>query len=112
MANNPGRFTHNNDAFGCENCGRPVPPRATGCRNHCPYCLVSKHVDVNPGDRANVCGGLMDAVGYELDGKKGLVLTFRCRRCQAELRNVSAREGETVPDDYDLILKIRTLPPR
>jgi predicted RNA-binding Zn-ribbon protein involved in translation (DUF1610 family) len=101
-----GRFTHNNDAFACEACGAQVPPRKGGCRNHCPYCLVSKHVDVFPGDRANPCQGLMDAVGYETDGKKGLVLLFKCRRCGEATRTVAAHEDQTAPDDYARILKL------
>lgn len=100
-----GRFTHRNETFTCEACARIVPPAPSGCRNHCPYCLTSKHVDVFPGDRENPCGSLMDAVGYELNAKKGLVLTFRCRRCAALTRNRASREGEA-PDDYDKILAL------
>jgi hypothetical protein len=100
------RFTHINESFICANCGGEVRPRAVGCRNHCPHCLTSKHVDVNPGDRANDCGGLMDAIGYELDGKKGLVLIFQCRRCRARTRNVAAHEDPDQPDDYAAILRL------
>ena len=101
------RFTHINDSFECAHCGRQVPPRARGCRNHCPYCLTSRHVDINPGDRANPCDGLMDAVGYELNAKKGIVLVFRCRRCQTTARNMAANEDSNAPDDYDLILRLK-----
>ena len=102
------RFTHNNDGFVCENCGFDVPPRAVGCRNHCPRCLASKHVDVFPGDRANTCTGLMDAVDYELDGKKGLVLMFRCRVCKGTLRTMAAHEDPKAPDDYAKILALKS----
>lgn len=105
-----GRFTHNNDAFTCEACGRAVPPRKGGCRNHCPHCLVSKHVDVFPGDRANPCQGLMDAISYELDGKKGLVLTFRCRKCQEITRTMAAHEDRAAADDYPTILALSKKP--
>ncbi len=101
------RFTHINETFVCEACGRQVPPRAGGCRNHCPFCLVSKHVDVNPGDRANDCTGLMDAIDYELSGKKGLVLVFRCRRCGAVTRNMAAHEDPAEADDYARILQLK-----
>lgn len=106
------RFTHANAGFDCEVCGRKVPPRASSCRNHCPYCLSSKHVDEFPGDRANPCQGVMDAVGYELDGKKGLVLIFRCRRCQAVTRNIAAHEDPDAPDDYARILRLVVAPVR
>jgi hypothetical protein len=51
------RFTHINESFACAACGRQVSPRTSGCRNHCPFCLVSRHVDIHPGDRANQCQG-------------------------------------------------------
>ncbi len=101
------RFTHNNDRFACENCGFEVPPRKGGCRNHCPRCLASKHVDIFPGDRANGCGGLMDAVDYDLDGKKGLILIFECRKCRQTLRTMSAYQDPLSPDDYARILALK-----
>ncbi|MCX6108974.1 MAG: RNHCP domain-containing protein [Proteobacteria bacterium] len=100
------RFTHINQAFVCAACGASVPPRSSGCRNHCPQCLVSLHVDINPGDRANPCQGLMDAIAYELSGKKGLVLVFRCRRCSQITRNVAAHEDPDGADDYARILRL------
>ena len=45
-----GRFTEIDEEFVCENCGKKVPKLGYSCRNHCPYCLHSKHVDKNPGD--------------------------------------------------------------
>ena len=53
-----------NTAFTCEHCGREVVPLTSGSyRNHCPFCLYSKHVDALPGDRMSECGGLMEPVG-------------------------------------------------
>ena len=34
--------------------------RAMNYTNHCPRCLYSKHVDINPGDRAEQCDGMME----------------------------------------------------
>lgn len=99
------RFTHINESFVCEFCHRKVAPAETGCRNHCPHCLTSKHVDINPGDRANSCQGLLQAIGYELDGKKGIVLLFKCKKCGQVTRNKAMRDGE-MPDDYDKILSL------
>ncbi len=104
------RFTVRNETFICESCGQNVPVRNKSCRNHCPFCLASKHVDINPGDRANPCGGLQQAIGYEITGNKGLVLIFRCQRCQATTRNVAAREDEETPDDFDKILELSKNP--
>lgn len=100
------KFTSLNEDFVCESCGKKVKALSAGCRNHCPFCLTSKHIDEYPGDRENTCQGLMDAVGYELSGKKGIVLVFCCRRCGAVLKNKAAIDDPAQPDDYDLILKL------
>ena len=101
-----GNFTHINEAFVCETCGQNVPPAKTGCRNHCPFCLTSKHVDINPGDRANPCQGTLVATGYELDSKKGIVLLFTCSKCGARTRNKANQNDPVCPDDYSKILAL------
>ena len=75
------KFTHKNDGFTCENCGALVPPAEGTCRNHCTVCLCSKHVDVNPGDRAANCGGIMKPVSYELKGGVPVRLINVCQKC-------------------------------
>lgn len=47
------------DTFTCKHCGRVVVPIGAGTqhRNHCPNCLVSLHLDDEPGDRTADCGG-------------------------------------------------------
>ena len=52
-----------NDIFTCKVCNREVIPEGAGTdhRNHCPNCLTSLHVDVEPGDRASDCGGLKES---------------------------------------------------
>ena len=105
-----GRFTHINESFTCEKCGKIVPQAATGCRNHCPHCLTSKHVDVFPGDRANPCQGLLEAISYDLDPKKGIVLIFRCAKCGQETRNKANRDDTLCPDNYDKILLLTRTP--
>ena len=52
-------FTVIDEEFICENCGRNVAKLGYSCRNHCPYCLSSKHVDINPGDRRRNLSGLI-----------------------------------------------------
>ena len=53
--------------FNCGHCG--FLEKGDGYTNHCSQCLWSKHVDVNPGDRAASCQGLMRPV--LVDTKKG-----------------------------------------
>ena len=50
------------DSFTCKVCGRLVVPTGAGSdhRNHCPNCLSSLHLDIEPGDREADCGGIMD----------------------------------------------------
>ena len=45
------KFTEIDEEFICENCGKTVEKLGYTCRNHCNYCLYSKHVDINPGDQ-------------------------------------------------------------
>lgn len=42
------KFIEIDEEFICENCGHKVQRLGYSCRNHCPYCLYSKHVDINP----------------------------------------------------------------
>ncbi|MDE2312421.1 MAG: RNHCP domain-containing protein [Patescibacteria group bacterium] len=86
------KFTRTKENFVCEHCGASV--LGTGYTNHCPKCLFSKHVDVNPGDRAEVCGGLMRPVGYELQ-KGQYVLIHQCEKCGVVKRNKTA-PGDSV----------------
>ena len=65
-----GNFTEIDEEFVCENCGKKVPPLGYSCRNHCPHCLHSKHVDINPGDRAENCHGVLEPIGLEINSKK------------------------------------------
>lgn len=100
------RFSKNDDGFVCENCGKTVPPLGYTSRNHCPYCLHSKHVDINPGDRLNDCGGLLVPTQALPDPKKGFIIIFKCKKCGAVLRNVAALGKTDVPDNDKLLIKL------
>ena len=58
-------FTVIDEEFVCENCGKKVTKLGYTARDHCPYCLYSKHLDINPGDRECTCHGLMKPIGIE-----------------------------------------------
>ena len=100
------RFTKNDSGFTCKNCGFEVLPLGYSSRNHCPRCLCSLHVDVNPGDRASECGGIMDPISAEPDAKKGYIIIHKCRKCGAIRRNRAANEAKVQPDDISLIIKL------
>lgn len=80
----------------CAHCGARV--EGNGYTNHCPRCFWSKHVDVEPGDRAEKCGGLMEPVGVETERGEHK-LTHRCTRC-GFTRRQSAAHG----DNFDALL--------
>jgi hypothetical protein len=84
-----------NADFTCKHCGFFVSAQrgASGVinRNHCPYCLYSRHVDLHrAGDRLCACKGLMKPVGitiknsrdkYAINQMGELMLVHRCTNC-------------------------------
>lgn len=100
----PKKFIKNVEDFVCEKCGTEV--RGTGFTNHCPKCLWSKHVDVNPGDRQATCGGMMKPVRVETE-RDEQVLVHVCEVCGAEKRNrVATGVGGGVADDFEAVLAV------
>lgn len=94
-------FTEIDEEFICDNCKRKVPKLEYSCRNHCPHCLHSKHVDKNPGDRQEECHGDLEPVSLEISPKKGYVIVFRCKKCGAIRKNKAAKD-----DNMDLIIDL------
>ena len=56
------KFIVRDEEFICENCNKLVNKLGYTSRDHCPHCLYSKHVDINPGDRLNECKGLLKPI--------------------------------------------------
>ena len=77
-------FQRQTEDFDCENCGLHV--KGNGYTNHCPRCLCSKHVDVNPGDRASECHGLMHPMTYEYKNGSEYIV-HECCKCHHIRRN-------------------------
>ena len=82
------------DTFICRVCGRTVVPESAGSdhRNHCPNCLSSLHVDIEPGDRAADCGGIMEPVAVWVRKGGEWAIIHRCRRCGALSSNRAAAD--------------------
>jgi hypothetical protein len=92
--------------FECRHCRRIVSAdaRLSGVnhRNHCPYCLWSRHVDLHqPGDRLSACKGGMRPIGLAfkqqhkryLSAQRGeLMLVHRCVACGAVSLNRGAAD--------------------
>ncbi len=84
-----------NKGFVCINCGKWIrvnPYNNTVNRNHCPYCLWSKHVDNTvAGDRMSSCNTGMKPVGltikkprvdkWGVEVKGELMLIHECVKC-------------------------------
>lgn len=94
----PVTFIRKIEDFTCERCGLRV--EGSGYTNHCPKCLWSKHVDVEPGDRAAPCGGMMKPVALE-GASPRYRLVHRCTLCG--LRRVN---DIAVQDDASAMLEI------
>lgn len=95
------QFTKRDEEFICENCGKKVDKLGYTSRDHCPYCLCSKHVDCLPGDRMESCHGILKPMQVELDSKKGYVIVYKCSKCGAIRKNKAAED-----DNMDLIIKL------
>ena len=88
------------NGFICENCKRQVSPLVYSARDHCPFCLYSKHLDIYPGDRMNLCQGLMKPVGIE-KFKDTYKIIYKCSKCGEMHKNKSAND-----DDFNLIINL------
>ena len=94
------RFLENDEEFICENCGKKVNKLIYSSRDHCPYCLYSKHVDILPGDRMNNCKGLLKPISIE-KFKDSFKIVYKCLKCNEIHKNIVAKD-----DDYDEIINL------
>jgi DNA-directed RNA polymerase subunit RPC12/RpoP len=95
-----------NTGFICEHCGKIVLPLSNGSyRNHCPFCLYSKHVDILPGDRQSQCGGLMEPISLKYKSAKGYQIIHRCLKCGQQSVNKTA-ENTVQPDNTEALIKL------
>ena len=70
-------------SFRCHHCHADVPMDAPGTqhRNHCPFCLWSRHVDDQPGDRASDCLASMEPIAIAVRKDGEWLLIHRCNGC-------------------------------
>lgn len=95
------KFSKNDNGFICVNCGAEVKPLGYTSRDHCHKCLCSLHVDINPGDRANTCCGILKPINVTINSKKGYVINYKCTKCGQLHNNKSAED-----DSFKTILSI------
>jgi len=92
-----------NEGFVCENCGRDVYKSSYTARDHCPYCLYSKHVDINPGDRMNECKGMLKPIGIE-KYRDTFKILYECEKCRVKHKNIIHDD-----DNKDLIIELSVI---
>lgn len=92
------KFKRNIENFKCDNCGQFVV--GNGYTNHCPSCLWSKHVDINPGDREEGCKGMMEPVSL-IQKEAVFFIVQKCLKCGFS-RNNKAEKG----DNFDELIKL------
>lgn len=94
------RFSMKDESFVCENCKNLVKKLEYSARDHCPICLYSKHVDINPGDRLNTCKGLLKPIGIE-KYRDTYKIIYKCLKCGCIHKNIMALD-----DNMDLIIEL------
>ncbi len=94
------RFNMKDESFVCENCKNLVKKLEYSARDHCPSCLYSKHVDINPGDRLNTCMGLLKPIGIE-KYRDTYKIIYKCLKCGEIHKNIMAND-----DNMDLIIEL------
>ncbi len=99
------KFTMKDENFICDVCGENVTKLGYTARDHCPYCLCSKHVDIHPGDRACNCHGILKPIAMEPAKKGGYKIVYVCSKCGMVKRNIMACD-----DNYDKVLEIMSNP--
>lgn len=110
----PGKINNASGDFVCCCCGAFVSVHVAlsgvGNRNHCPYCLSSRHLDqFEPGDRLSACKARMKPVGLtfkriakKYTGHQGeLMLVHLCEDCRTVSINRIAAD-----DVVEMILSV------
>jgi hypothetical protein len=108
--------------FKCLHCHNHVvqTPYLSGVqnRNHCPYCLWSKHVDLyQSGDRLAACKGRMRPVGlalkrshkkYGVENSGELMLIHQCEEC--DKLSINRVAADDIPERlYEIYRDFHTL---
>ncbi len=89
------------ESFLCHNCGLNVKSLGYTARDHCPKCLYSRHVDINPGDRLETCQGMLIPIAIEKHKKAAYKIIYQCEKCERIRKNIMVED-----DNMDLIIAL------
>lgn len=101
------KFKMIDEEFICEVCGKNVSKLDYTARDHCPYCLCSKHLDINPGDRMANCNGVLKPIDIEKGKKDTYKIIYKCDKCNELHKNIMAKD-----DNFDLIIELSKINPQ
>lgn len=87
------KFTMIDENFICINCHKEVSKLEYTARDHCPFCLTSIHIDINPGDRKNECKGILVPIDIE-KYKDSYKIIYKCNKCFQIHKNIMARDDD------------------
>jgi phage FluMu protein Com len=87
------KFTRHKENFVCKHCNQAV--EGNGYTNHCPNCLYSLHVDKYPGDRQELCHGLMQPIDIITKGGSAKYLLHECSLCKVVKQNILSESDST-----------------
>ncbi len=97
-----------NESFICLNCKKKIWPASRTCRNHCPHCFASTHIDDKiPWDRKANCNWNMFPINFEYKTNWTKIL-FKCIKCEKEHRNKQT-DDDNIWDLIDLIEKYKIM---
>ena len=99
MSNEAKKFQRCKEDFICKHC--KTKNIGDGYTNHCINCLWSRHVDINPGDRASCCGGMMKPIAVDVSAGNKYAVLHQCEKCGFERKNKINEK-----DNFEAILSI------
>jgi DNA-directed RNA polymerase subunit RPC12/RpoP len=87
-------FIMKNESFCCDNCKKEITKHPSwSARNHCPFCLHSKHLDKEfPWDRLSECHWLMKPIWKDYHKNKGWMVVHECTKCWKKIPNKLAED--------------------
>jgi len=94
------KFKMIDEEFICEICHKKINKLNYTARDHCNYCLYSKHVDIMPGDRLNNCHRILEPIGIE-KFKNTYKIIYKCQKCNQLHKNIMA-----VDDNFEKIIEL------
>lgn len=97
-------FIMRNENFICENCKKEVSKHPNwSARNHCPFCLYSKHLDKNfPWDRNSNCHWMMKVIWIDNKKNKWIMLKHKCKTCWKIILNKTAPDDNLINFSFEL----------